>query len=642
MAYTLVKTVPDFQTTLASKVSVGATTATLTTATDDDGVALASGTYAFTIDRKNSNKEYIECTLNGTSLTNIKTIARGTGQSTAGFAKSHRKGAEVIISDFAIIKRLTDLLDGTTNLDSTNPLEYDGTPSLTTPNQIATKDYVDSVAIAGGADASTTIKGISKLSVAPASPTDPIAVGTNDPRIPSQTENDALVGTSGTPSTSNRYVTNADTSGSGAVVRNSLLSNFVSAKETFTAAAAITAGQALHYTRFGVSDGGIIFDNAKTTQYASATNPTDTFVVGSGSNRVLIVGVYATGSVTNVTYNGVAMTLVDSQAQAGHTISVYRLVAPSTGSNTIAVTGSGVNIIGSSSFFNVSQASPMANSAKSAGAATYGQPLTLNQTINVGMQLVYAVGSAGSGSFLSPNMTAAARFSAAAPYTNYSIGGSGVSMILGYLSVEESANMTITPTWSWSGGGTPNAATIGLVLQPAGTQITGVVPTNATTATVNFPRIDFVGFADASVAAGASVSVTVAGIASGLSGLTAGRKYYLQNTNGTLSTSQSGGYGKVVGVALSATTLLIAPEKTNSNGAITKTSNYTFTAECDGTAYVENNSSGTTATIITGGSTYTAQINAASTTMPLAVPVARGSTYAFNNAGNNHRFIPEA
>lgn len=60
-------------------------------------------------------------------------------------------------------------------------------------------------------DASTTVKGASKASVAPASSTNPIFVGDNDPRVPSQGENDALVGTSGTPSSTNKYVTNADT-----------------------------------------------------------------------------------------------------------------------------------------------------------------------------------------------------------------------------------------------------------------------------------------------------------------------------------------------------------------------------------------------------------------------------------------------
>jgi hypothetical protein len=62
----------------------------------------------------------------------------------------------------------------------------------------------------GGVDASTSAKGVTKLSAAPASPTAPIAVGDNDVRVPTTGENDALVGTSGTPSSSNKYVTDAD------------------------------------------------------------------------------------------------------------------------------------------------------------------------------------------------------------------------------------------------------------------------------------------------------------------------------------------------------------------------------------------------------------------------------------------------
>jgi hypothetical protein len=58
-------------------------------------------------------------------------------------------------------------------------------------------------------DASTTVKGITKLSVAPASPTAPIAVGDNDGRVPTQGENDALVGnnTSIAVGTGNKVVT---------------------------------------------------------------------------------------------------------------------------------------------------------------------------------------------------------------------------------------------------------------------------------------------------------------------------------------------------------------------------------------------------------------------------------------------------
>jgi hypothetical protein len=84
------------------------------------------------------------------------------------------------------------------------------------------KEYIDGIAISGSPDASTSTKGISKMSTAPVSPTNPIAVGDNDTRVPTQGENDALVGTSGTPSSSNKYVTNDDTATtptSGKIVR---------------------------------------------------------------------------------------------------------------------------------------------------------------------------------------------------------------------------------------------------------------------------------------------------------------------------------------------------------------------------------------------------------------------------------------
>lgn len=223
MTQLLTKIIADFSTTLTTKTAVGATTATLTSGLDGDGVQLPTATYGFTIDRNNANKEYFTATLTGANLTSIKTVTRGTGVGTSGLVKTHRKGAEVIISDWVAMKRMLDILDGTSSLDASTPLGYDGTASISTDNQLATKAYVDGVAIAGGADASTTVKGITKMSVAPASASSPIAVGDNDGRVPTQSENDALVGTSGTPSSSNKYVTNDDTSGTGSVVRSSLL-----------------------------------------------------------------------------------------------------------------------------------------------------------------------------------------------------------------------------------------------------------------------------------------------------------------------------------------------------------------------------------------------------------------------------------
>jgi len=227
MTQLLVKTIADFATTLVTKVAVGDTTATLTSATDSDSVALPTGTYGFTIDRNNSAKEHFTATLTGTALTNVKTVTRGTGVGTAGFARKHRKGAEIIITDHVAIKRMMNVLDGTTGLDSATPLAYDAAPTLTPgSNQIATVAYADAISVAGAANATTTTKGIVEIAtqaeidagtstgatgasivVRP----DQLATSIYNTQLPSSTEKAALVGTSGTAGSGNKYVTDADT-----------------------------------------------------------------------------------------------------------------------------------------------------------------------------------------------------------------------------------------------------------------------------------------------------------------------------------------------------------------------------------------------------------------------------------------------
>ncbi len=168
MTQLLGKIAADFNTQLATKLSVGGTTATLASATDDDGVALPSGRYFFTIDKGNSKKEYISCSLSGTSLTSIKTISRQ-GTETSGAAREHRVGANVIISDFAHIKKINDLFDGTTSFDSATPLGYDGAPNITTGNQITTKTYVDDSTV--GISGDETVAGVKTFSSSPIVPT---------------------------------------------------------------------------------------------------------------------------------------------------------------------------------------------------------------------------------------------------------------------------------------------------------------------------------------------------------------------------------------------------------------------------------------------------------------------------------------
>lgn len=189
-------------------MAVGATSVSLQSATDDDGVALPAGTYYFAIDGNNSQKEHIQAVLSGTALTSVQSVTRQ-GTLSSGCVRAHRVGATVTLTDFAHIKYMADLLSGATTFNASVPLGYDGTATISTANQFATKAYVDGVAIAGGADSSTTVKGITKMSVAPAVAASPIAVGDNDGRVPTQAENDALAATT-TPSSSNLFVTQKD------------------------------------------------------------------------------------------------------------------------------------------------------------------------------------------------------------------------------------------------------------------------------------------------------------------------------------------------------------------------------------------------------------------------------------------------
>ncbi len=269
MSTLLATIIADFQTQLATAIAVSGTTATLQSATDDDGIALPTGRYFLTIDGNNSSKEHFSCTLTGTALTALKSVSRQ-GVETSGAVRAHRIGATVTITDFAHILQINNLLNGTTNLNASTPLSYDGTASITTSNQLATKAYADGLAIAGAPDSSTTVKGIGKVSVAPVSPTAPIFVGDNDTRVPPVNTSTitsgqvaALAGT-GTPAVGNKFVT-ADTN-----ALNELLSH----KSTTTT---LGTSDTLYPTQNAVKT----YSDLKSRPIAVRTSQ---LVVGSGSS----------------------------------------------------------------------------------------------------------------------------------------------------------------------------------------------------------------------------------------------------------------------------------------------------------------------------------------------------------------------
>ena len=63
----------------------------------------------------------------------------------------------------------------------------------------------------------------------------------------------------------------------------------------------------------------------------------------TGTNRLLFVGGFnqeASSTITGVTYDGVAMTEIDSSSQTNNSVSLWYLIAPSTGASDVVITRS--------------------------------------------------------------------------------------------------------------------------------------------------------------------------------------------------------------------------------------------------------------------------------------------------------------
>ncbi len=161
-----------------------------------------------TLDGSNTKKEHIEGILDNDTkvMSEIESISRQ-GVRTTGLARDHKIGCSVEHTDFGTLLFLNNMLKGEIPLDGDTPLEYDEQPTLSEDNQLATVKYVNDSASAGGVNASSIAKGISFLSVDPEDADTPIALGENDPRVPTIDQIGAMSGTSGSlPSATNPFI----------------------------------------------------------------------------------------------------------------------------------------------------------------------------------------------------------------------------------------------------------------------------------------------------------------------------------------------------------------------------------------------------------------------------------------------------
>lgn len=113
------------------------------------------------------------------------------------------------------------------------------------------------------------------------------------------------------------------------------------------------------------ASGSISLDNVQSTSGTVTLSPfqvtLSNFVIGSGTNKVLIVGVESSaGTVSGITYGGVALTQVISKSNTVET-EFWILKNPSSGTADIVVTmsGSSTVVMGAYSFFGVDQTNPI-------------------------------------------------------------------------------------------------------------------------------------------------------------------------------------------------------------------------------------------------------------------------------------------
>ncbi len=194
--------------TLASSISSTATSITLTsftvpvTGTNITMASMATDIAYGTIAPGTSTAEFISftgITQNADGTATLTGVTRGLNKqspyaTSSSFKQPHAGQTKFILSnspnlydEFSIIENAETITGKKTFPGGGNanaPVSGTVYAAPTADLEYASKKYVDDVAIAGAPDASTSTKGITKLSYAPVSSTNPIAVGDNDPRIP--------------------------------------------------------------------------------------------------------------------------------------------------------------------------------------------------------------------------------------------------------------------------------------------------------------------------------------------------------------------------------------------------------------------------------------------------------------------------
>lgn len=368
----------------------------------------------------------------------------------------------------------------------------------------------------------------------------------------------------------------------------------------------------------------------------TSTNFSQAFTIATHSNGYLVVGLClaqgngSTGSfsVSAMQYGGVSMTLIDSSG----TDYVFALVAPTAGTAniTFTVVGSGGGTFGA---VNAHGYSHYNVGTVSVAHVTSNRTATITNTTQTGIDLGFAMNAAigGSGTFSSSQLTLNTLGD------DYGPGGGGQAFI--FSGNTASIDVTGTTTCFVTETGNLNIPDVFFILnfQPAVSPAFGYarLATTVIDGLGNFDRANkFLGISITGDTATQSITVQNANLVTGLSGLTVFAPYYLTDTPGVISATQ-GSIKKQIGIAISATTLLLIPKVSISSvtNRVQKLATLTYIAESDG--FLSMAASSGSAQHITVNSVVVATAAALSGPADLTAfaTVCQGDTYVLDSVG---------
>lgn len=515
--------------------SIGDSTVLLTSFKDIDGSDLAMtdfGSVAFgTLEPGNgSQEEQISFTgviqnANGTAtLTGVKTaLMKSPYTQTANLAKSHVGGSRFVISNTAgFYDKMTSKADdetvtGTWTFTSTATPRYDTHPTFTSNVELVDKQYVDDTAVSGAPDMNTITKGIAEEATVAEINADTQAGGTGaelavnpfylagskyGTQLPSSDQKNALAGTAGTPSATNKYVTADDVSATASASKiaradsNGKLNTWIDQLPN----ASLTAGETI----------------------SGATLPAPVFIANANRNinTILQLPTSASSSVANSIALSISTTQWGSQTfNTGVNTRIQGV--------TIATSHSGATL--TARLYAVDGSHKPTGSILASGTTTASGSLSRWNYISFGTAVT---------------VTAS---------TEYAI----VILASGAEALYGTNDATTYCWWSNDSGSTwSNQTPLNLAITVYGWKeesFTNGRVYACDTSLIN--RAKFDGFATTTATAGNTITVQTSGVVPGFTGLTPGANYYVQDGGG-IGTSV-GTAETLVGVAVSATQIMI-------------------------------------------------------------------------------------